>query len=185
MIHADERTVPWSAVFGADRPVEVEIGPGNGDLLLAAAAADPDRCFFGIEYRCSRTESIQARADARGLRNVRVIAGDARCVITNMVPPSSVDAFHIYFPDPWPKRRHQHRRLFAADFAIVLLRSLVRGGSVHVASDLSPLLTEMAKALAASGLVHDESATPPPRPSTWYERRYARGTTYYARFFRP
>ena len=185
MIRADALTVPWNAVFGVDRPVEIEIGPGRGERLLAAAAAAPDRCFFGIEYRDRRTESILARASARGLTNVHVIAGDARWVITNLVPPSSVDAYHIYFPDPWPKTRHRHRRLFEADFAIVLLRSLVRGGSVHVATDLSPLLAAMAKALATSGLVHDERATPPPRPTSRYELRYARGTTYYARFFRP
>ena len=177
--------VPWDAVFGTDRPVDIEIGPGRGETLLAAAAAAPDRSFFGIEYRRGRTESILARASARGLTNVRVIAGDARCVITHLVPPASVHAYHIYFPDPWPKTRHRRRRLFEADFAIALLRSLMRGGSVHVATDLSPLLAAMTKALAASGLVHDERAIPPTRPITRYERRYARGATYYARFFRP
>jgi tRNA (guanine-N7-)-methyltransferase len=178
-------TVPWEAVFGSDRPVEIEIGPGRGETLLAAAAAAPDRSFFAIEYRERRTDPIESRAAARGLTNVRVITGDARCVITNLVPPASVHAYHIYFPDPWPKTRHRHRRLSDGRFAIALTRSLVRGGSVHVATDLSPLLTTMATALTASGLVRDERAVPPARPVTTYERRYARGTTYYARFFRP
>ena len=178
-------TVPWDAVFGVDRPVEVEIGPGRGETLLAAAAAAPDRSFFGIEFHRDSAESLIARVAARRMENVRVVAGDARCIITRLVPPASVDAYHIYFPDPWPKTRHRHRRLWEGDFAIALLRSLVRGGSVHVATDLSPLLAAMANTLTASGLVRDERATPLPRPITTYERRYARATTYYARFFRP
>ena len=178
-------TVPWDVVFGVERPVEVEIGPGRGETLLAAAAAAPDRSFFGIEHRRESAESLMLRVASRRLPNVRIVNGDARCIITGFVPPSSVDAYHIYFPDPWPKTRHRHRRLFEGNFAIALLRSLVRGGSVHVATDLSPLLATMANALAASGLVRDERASPPPRPITTYERRYARETTYYVRFFRP
>jgi tRNA (guanine-N7-)-methyltransferase len=176
----------WRTIFEAEGRVEVEIGPGRGEVLLAAAAAAPERLFFGIERRARQAEALAALAAARGLGNVRVLAADARCVVAHVIPPASVAAYHIYFPDPWPKNRHRARRLFAGDFAAALVRTLEPGGSVHLATDLPALLEAMVAALTRAGLRCDARALPPAsRPVTTFERRYARGGTYYARLERP
>ena len=178
--------VPWRAVFGDDRPVEVEIGPGRGDVLLALAAAHPEHNFFGIDRRGGAADTIVATACARGLTNVRVIGADARCVVARLVPPASVAAYHVYFPDPWPKTGHRHRRLVSDAFARALATTLVPGGAVHVASDLSTVVDDVAARLAAAALVHVTDASPPAaRPVSAFERKYARERTYYARFVRP
>jgi tRNA (guanine-N7-)-methyltransferase len=176
----------WRVVFGDDRPVEVEIGPGRGDVLLAYAAAAPERGFFGIERRGGQADAIVARAGRLGLTNVRAVGGDARCILARLVPAGSVAAYHIYFPDPWPKTRHRHRRLFDLAFVGALVRTLAPGGLVHVASDLSAVVARAGDALAAGGLIHVRGATMPPgRPTTRFERKYAEAGTYYARFTRP
>jgi tRNA (guanine-N7-)-methyltransferase len=183
-VHDDER-VPWEAVFGDARPVEVEIGPGRGDVLYAAAAAAPERNFFAIEHLLRAAESLQRGAVRRGLGNVRVLGADARCVIARLVPDASVSAYHIYFPDPWPKRRHHRRRLVSPDFAPHLRRTLVPGGTLTLATDLPDLLKAYARALTGAGFLRLAGGPPPARPTTHFERRYATGGTHHARFVRP
>ena len=123
----------WRTVFGNRRPVEIEIGPGRGDVLLAFASARPDTNFFAIEHATGLAEALAAEAAARGLTNLLVVAGDARCVL-GLAPPSSVATVHLYFPDPWPKTRHRHRRLFERqDLADAIARVLVGVGDVRPA----------------------------------------------------
>ena len=172
----------WAAVFGNDAPVEVEVGPGRGDVLLYNAAARPHHNFLGIEPLGA--DAIAAAAVARGLRNLRVVRADARCVIANLVPPVSVTAYHVYFPDPWPKNRHRPRRLFTDGFTADLTRTLRSDGVVHVATDVPALFAGICAALRGAGLLLDSSAEPPPRPVSKFERKYARAGTYYARFTR-
>jgi len=182
---AIEQRVPWRAVFGNDRPVEVEIGPGRGETLLAFAAAAPATNFFAIERLAGAAAAIMAKAAARRLDNVRVVAADARCIIGHLVPEASVTAYHLYFPDPWPKTRHRARRLASDAFARDLARTLVPGGALHVASDLRALVDDFAARLARVGL-HAVGAIPPPaRAPTAFERKYARGGTHHARLLRP
>jgi tRNA (guanine-N7-)-methyltransferase len=172
-------------VFGNERPVEVEIGPGRGELLLALAAAAPRTNFFAVERAATAADAIAARAAARGLANVRVVAGDARCVIGRLVPEASVGAYHVYFPDPWPKTRHRDRRLATDAFARDLARTIVPGGAVHVASDLPAVVERFAAVLASAGLAVVPGASPPPgRPTTTFERKYAREGVFYARLVR-
>jgi tRNA (guanine-N7-)-methyltransferase len=178
--------VPWSAVFGNDRRVEVEIGPGRGELLLALAAGAPSSNFFAVERSAGAAAAIMARAAQRGVPNVRVIAGDARCVVGRLVPDGSVAAYHLYFPDPWPKTRHRERRLASETFARDLARTLAPGGEVDVASDVRPLVDGFAALLTSAGLAREPGARPPAgRPTTSFERRYARDGTHYVRFVRP
>jgi len=178
------RAVPWSAIFGNDGPVEVEIGPGRGDVLLAFAAAAPGRNFFGIEHAGGAAAALAARAAARGLANVRVVAGDARYIVTELVPDASVAAYHVYFPDPWPKTRHRKRRLASAGFAAALARTLAPGGTVDVASDLGALVEAFAAELERAALVRVPGARAE-RPTTVFERKYAGDGTYEVRFSRP
>jgi tRNA (guanine-N7-)-methyltransferase len=175
----------WRAVFGTAYPVEIEIGPGRGDVVLAFAAERPATNFFAIERAAGLADAIAAEARRRRLANVRVVAGDACCVLRHLVPPDSVSAVHVYFPDPWPKTRHRHRRLFdRPDLAEAIRRALVPGGLVHVATDLSSLHDAMCARLAAAGLVASD-ARGPLRPVSKFERKYAAAGTYAAAFSRP
>jgi tRNA (guanine-N7-)-methyltransferase len=177
---------PWRDVFRNDRPVEVEIGPGRGEVLLAFAAARRETNYFAIERTLGAAEAILARAGALGLKNVRVVAGDARCIIGRLLADDSVAAYHVYFPDPWPKTRHRGRRLASDAFARALARTLVPGGVVHLASDLPGLVGDFAACLARAGLIVVLGAAPPPdRPLTIFERRYAGDGTHYVRHVRP
>ncbi len=178
--------VAWRDVFGNHRPVEVEIGPGRGDVLLAFAAAFPARNFFAIERTIGAAEAIAARARARGLANVLVVAGDARCIVTHLVADASVAAYHVYFPDPWPKTRHRKRRLASDAFARTMARTLAPGGTVDVASDLRPVVEAFVAHLERMGLSQlCGEATPANRPITAFERKYAGGGTHQVRLFRP
>lgn len=184
-MYDDDQRVPWAGVFGNRRPVEVEIGPGSGETLFAAAAAAPERNFFAIERTWAIVETLGRGAARRGLDNVRAVAGDARCVIAHLVPDASVAAYHVYFPDPWPKTRHRHRRLINREFAAQLRRTLVPGGVLHLATDLRPLLDDYASALLAAGLAPDRNGASQPRPRTHFERRYATTGTHQGHFVRP
>jgi tRNA (guanine-N7-)-methyltransferase len=164
----------WRYIFGNDRPVEVEIGPGRGDVLFTFAAQASHVNFYAVEVRSIQAEHLGDRARALGLRNVCIIAGDARCLITRLVPDASVSAYHVYFPDPWPKTRHRHRRLFQPGFADGLRRSLVPEGRVYVASDLPWLFADMDAHLRRAGFVADPAAPVRPRPVTRFERKYGR-----------
>lgn len=174
----------WFAVFGNHRRVEVEIGPGRGDVFLAWAASAPATNFFAIERSGRAAEALRAAAVCRGLDNVRVVAGGAECVLAHGVAADSVDAYHIYFPDPWPKTGHRHRRLFGGNLAGQLRRTLVPGGAVHLASDLPQLVADLSTRCVGAGLVV-ASGDAPVRPTTVFERKYARGGTFYVRLARP
>jgi tRNA (guanine-N7-)-methyltransferase len=172
----------WEPIFGNDRPVEMEIGPGRGDVLFAFAADRPATNFFAVEHASGIAAALEARARDAGVDNVRVIAGDARCVVINLLPPASVVAFHIYFPDPWPKTRHRERRLFHwPTLAPALARALVPGGRLHIATDLQPLFATMTRAIEAGGF---EPVDEPPleRPTTGFERAYGAAGTWAASF---
>lgn len=171
-------TALWSSVFGNERPVEIEIGPGRGDVLLAFATARPDVNFFAIEHVRAAAEHIAGRLAAAGLENARVIAADASCVVRQVVPRASVAGYHVYFPDPWPKRRHRKRRLFTPELATALGRTLAPGGVVHVATDLAWLYDDVERILTSAGFARVPDASGPDRPTTRFERKYARGGTF-------
>jgi len=130
---------PWDAgrLFGRAAPLEVEVGSGKGLFLAAAAAARPDTNFLGIELAKKYAEHAAARALRRGLgTNVRVVAGDALRVFRDLIPDASIDAIHVYFPDPWWKARHKKRRVMNEAFARDIERTLKPSGSLHFWSDV-------------------------------------------------
>ncbi len=172
----------WESVFGNDRPVEFEIGPGRGDVLMAFARQRRDINFFAVEHASGVAAALAERARICGFSNVRVIAGDARCVVARILPPASVTAYHVYFPDPWPKTRHRERRLFHhGGMAPALARTLVPGGRLHIATDLEPLFQAMVRAITAGGFERVDEA-PPARPVTRFERQYGANGTWAASF---
>ncbi|HWP64458.1 MAG TPA: tRNA (guanosine(46)-N7)-methyltransferase TrmB [Candidatus Limnocylindria bacterium] len=175
----------WRSVFGNARPVEIEIGPGRGDVIIAFARAYPGVNFFGVEAQRWYAARAQARAERLGLANVRVIAADARCVLRHLVPDASVHAVHVYFPDPWPKKRHGKRRLFSPAFAEELRRVLVTGGVVYVATDLADVFALMRNSLLSAGFTPDRAVPARTRPVTRFEEKYAASGTFQGAFRAP
>ena len=125
----------WLQLFGNDHPVAVEIGPGRGEFLLDSACGDAQRNFFAIEHSHAQARGIAAKLAEHGTANARVICGDAVCLI-ELFPARSVAVFHVQFPDPWWKRRHQRRRLWTPRFAAALCRALVAGGTIELTTDV-------------------------------------------------
>ena len=175
----------WRFVFDNGHPVEVEIGPGTGTFLLGAAARVPHTNFFAIEHSHGRAARLTAALEARGLHNARVLAGDAACVVTTLLPAETIAAYHIYFPDPWWKRRHHRRRLFTPAFAAALQQTLVPGGRIHVATDVADVVTLALAALGTCPQLTRDDTMPPPRPDiTVFERKgLARGATIHEATF--
>lgn len=126
----------WVELFGNAAPVELEIGSGDGTFLRAAAERDPDVNLLGIENSYPRLRRAEARVTQLGSPRVRVLMADATCVIKTIVPPASVQAYHIYFPDPWPKHRHAKRRVVTPSLVRALARTLVPDGRVFLATDV-------------------------------------------------
>lgn len=159
----------WRCVFGNDAPVEIEIGCGKGTFVLSAAHRAPTRNFLGLE-RAPRLARSAARAVAdAGLSNARILCCDAGCVVTRLLPTHSVAAYHLYFPDPWWKRRHHKRRIYTGRLATALVRTLAPAGRVYVATDVAPLLELVHERFARAGLV--AVPEPPPPPPTTFARR--------------
>ncbi len=128
--------IAWPDIFGDDHPVELEIGSGKGLFLTNAATANPGHNFFGIEMAKKYAHKAAERVAKQGLANVRVLPGDALLFMAKYVPPASLRAAHVYFPDPWWKARHKKRRVFAEPLVLDLERALEPGGDLHVVTDV-------------------------------------------------
>jgi tRNA (guanine-N7-)-methyltransferase len=153
----------WRAVFGNDRPVEVEVGCGKGLFLATAAAARPDVNFLGVEIVRKYQLLTATRVAHRGLSNARVACADARPLLRWWVADGSLQAVHVYFPDPWWKKRHQKRRVFTDEFAAECSRVLRPGGILSVATDVEDYARLVGEVVAAqTALV----PLPPPEPNT-------------------
>ncbi len=131
-----ESPLCWSAVFGNDHPVELEVGSGKGLFLQNAASQMPAHNYVGIELSQKYARTATERIAKRGLANVKVLAGDAKLFLARHVPTTSLRAVHVYFPDPWWKARHKKRRVFAEPLVVDIERTLVPGGDLWVATDV-------------------------------------------------
>jgi tRNA (guanine-N7-)-methyltransferase len=138
----------WPAVFARTAPVILEIGFGNGEALAATAAAHPENNYLGIEVHRPGVGSLLRRLEAQGLHNVRVMLGDAKEILEQRMADASLSAVHLFFPDPWPKKRHHKRRLVQPDFAALVARKLEAGGYFHLATDWPAYAEHMAAVLA-------------------------------------
>src|SRR5439155_23511995 len=118
----------FPALFGNDHRVMLEIGSGKGRFLIASAMEQPDANFVGIEKSLHYHRVIRERVAKRGLVNVRLINFDAFPVLQKMLPDASIAEVHIYFPDPWPRKREQKRRIIRAEVLSEIRRVLVNGG---------------------------------------------------------
>jgi tRNA (guanine-N7-)-methyltransferase len=154
------------AVFGRQAPRTLEIGFGNGGTLVALAAAHPERDYLGVEVHA--------------LTNLRLVRRDAVELLQGAIGDAALDEVLIYFPDPWPKKRHHKRRLMQPDFVALLARRLRPGGRLRLATDWEPYAEWLLAVLGASPAMRNCAADggyvprPPVRPETRFERRGTR-----------
>jgi tRNA (guanine-N7-)-methyltransferase len=132
----DPGPLDWQQVFGNANPVEVEVGFGKGLFLVKTAPVHPEVNFVGIEIARKYQLFTATRLAKRQLHNVRLAKADARQLFRDHIADASCQAVHIYFPDPWWKKRHLKRRVFTADFAAQCARVLIPGGQLHLATDV-------------------------------------------------
>jgi tRNA (guanine-N7-)-methyltransferase len=155
----------WAAVFGRDAPRVLEIGFGMGDATAQIAAAQPDTDFIGIEVHAPGVGALLRRIGEAGLSNLRIVQHDAVEVLQAMIAPQSLAGVHLYFPDPWHKKRHHKRRLLQPDFAALLASRLAVGGYLHCATDWEPYAEQMLQVLSAEPLLANTAAGYAPRPA--------------------
>ena len=167
--------IDWLAVFGRSAPRVLEIGFGMGDATAQIAAARPETDFIGIEVHVPGVGALLKRIGDQGLKNLRVVQHDAVEVVQHMVAPASLQAVHVFFPDPWHKKRHNKRRLLQAPFVALLASRLAQGGLLHCATDWQPYAEQMLDVLSAEALLANTAAgyAPKPdyRPLTKFEHR--------------
>lgn len=174
---AEEPAAPLDlpALFGRDAPTVLEIGFGMGTATAAMAAADPARDYLAADVHVPGIGNLLRLVVDQGLTNVRVARGDALDLLRHQLAPDSLDAVHVFFPDPWPKSRH-HRRRLVQPAHIPLLRSRLRpGGVLHMATDWPPYAAAALADLAADpellNTCDDYAPRPGDRPLTKFERR--------------
>jgi tRNA (guanine-N7-)-methyltransferase len=176
-IDTGDRPLDFVQAFGREARRTLEIGFGNGESLVALAAAHPDRDFLGIEVHRPGIGHLLLRAQASGVTNLRVICGDAVEVLRDCIPRESLDEVLLYFPDPWPKKRHHKRRIVQDAFVALVASRLRSGGTLRMATDWEPYAAQMLEVAGACAALVNESAgggyaaRPESRPVTRFERR--------------
>jgi len=167
-------------LFGRTAPVTLEIGFGNGELLATLAEQHPERNFLGIEVHRPGVGRLLMNLHETGLSNVRVSSHDAVEVLREQIPAQGLDRILIFFPDPWPKKRHHKRRIIQPAFATLLASRLAPGGRLHLATDWEDYKDHMLEVLDAcpelSNTAGPAGTVPRPddRPVTHFERRGTR-----------
>jgi tRNA (guanine-N7-)-methyltransferase len=149
----------WQVVFGNANPVEVEVGCGKGLFLVTTAASNPQVNYLGIEIVRKYQLFTTTRIAKRNLTNVRVACADARDFLRDRLATGSVQAVHVYFPDPWWKKRHHKRRVFTDDFAAQVERVLRPGGNLLLATDVEDYAAMAREVMAAHTALRE---LPPP-----------------------
>lgn len=147
----DQLPRPWSAeaLFGRAAPLEIEVGSGKGLFLRNAAAAKPEVNFLGIEVAHKYAEFAAASLAKAGLKNAVMVCGDGLQLFQELIPDGSLAAVHVYFPDPWWKKRHRRRRVMRESFLHDIERTLQPGGSLHFWTDVEEYFQTSLELLAA------------------------------------
>jgi tRNA (guanine-N7-)-methyltransferase len=171
------RELDFKKLFGNGHPVIMEIGFGNGDATWQMAQAHPEENYLGVEVHRPGVGHLLLKLQEHGITNVRIACEDAVEFLRRRIRPHSLDGVRIYFPDPWPKKRHHKRRIIQAPFVELLAEKMAPGACFHMATDWEPyaehMLEVMQNARGFENLSPDGSVCPRPewRPGTRYEKR--------------
>lgn len=161
--------------FGRDAPKILEIGFGMGETTAHMAGERPDQDFLALEVHTPGVGALLKTLAEQDIPNVRIIQHDAVEVAQAMLAPASLDSIHIFFPDPWPKKRHHKRRLIQPDFIALLATRLKTGATVHAATDWEEYASHILAVLAAEPSLENTAngyaPRPAARPQTKFERR--------------
>jgi tRNA (guanine-N7-)-methyltransferase len=175
MLPFTEERLDFEKTFNNDFPVILEIGFGTGIATSDIAQANPDKNYLGIEVHKPGIGRLLLEIEKRSLSNIRIIEYDAVFVIEKMIPDVSLDAVHVFFPDPWPKKRHRKRRLIQRPFTEMLVRTLKPGGFLYIVTDWEDYASHALSELNAADLLrnkYDGFAEPQAwRPKTKFEMK--------------
>jgi len=168
------RPLDFDAAFGRHAPVVAEVGFGMGETTARIAAENPATNYLAIEVHVPGVGSLLRQVAEAGLANVRIVQHDAVEVLRDMVPPGSLAAIHVFFPDPWPKKRHHKRRLIQPAFASLAASRLAPGGTLHVATDWQEYAEHVLAVLCATEGLENTAGGFAPRPSARPETKFER-----------
>ncbi len=166
-------TSPLASWFHRAAPTQLEIGFGDGEALLDLAEKNPERNFIGVEVHRPGVGRLLLQLHARQLTHVRVFCEDGVGVLSRAIPEQSLEAIHLYFPDPWPKKKHHKRRLIQAAFLNLIAAKLQPGGRFYFVTDWRPYAIHTRDLLDSCRHFRrlDEPGDSPPRAPTKFERR--------------
>ena len=177
-------TIDPLAIFGRHAPLEIEIGAGKGEFIIERAAEFPDRNFLAVELSGAVARVLAVRCGRAGLDNLKVARLDARTLVSLLLPDASVSAFHVYFPDPWPKERHVKHRLFTSTFAGGLIRTSEPGAIAYVATDVRDYANEIFPMMEAAGFIRAAEAVPGAERTGFARKYIAVGKPVFSAAFR-
>ncbi|MDT8364693.1 MAG: tRNA (guanosine(46)-N7)-methyltransferase TrmB [Nitrosomonas sp.] len=170
-----ENPVDLTTLFGRTAPKILEIGSGMGETTAAIAQLHPEKDFVAVEVHTPGVGSLLNRIQQLNLTNLKIIACDAHSTLQRMLPDESLDGVHIFFPDPWPKKRHHKRRLIQPDFVSLLTARMKPGAYLHIATDWENYAEHILQVLnherQLSNTVSDYAIRPSYRPLTKFEQR--------------
>ena len=182
-LHGLEPPFEWNEIFHSSNPVEIEIGPGKGAFLLSQAQGNPEKNFLAIEWAGRYLKILTERLPRRKLVNVRLLAADARTILDEWISRDSVATFHIYYPDPWWKKRHEKHRIFTPKFLQNLQKTLCPGGQLCFATDVEEVFRELGEMIMeATTLVklhekiYNSETDPPPGRSNFEIKKWQAGS---------
>jgi len=168
------RARDFADAFGRSAPLVLEIGFGNGEQLVHAARTEPQRDFLGVEVHRPGVGRVMNALAAESLDNARLYCHDAVEVLEHELADGALDEVRIYFPDPWPKKRHHKRRLVQPAFVALVARKLRVGGVLHLATDWQDYADHMRTVLADTEAFRPLQEAPAPRPATRAETHFER-----------
>lgn len=176
-IDPGEERLDFPALFGRSAPVHLEIGFGMGQSLIHMAQQAPENNYLGIEVYRPGVGHLLRQLDEQGVENVRVICADAVEILDHHIPPDSLAALYLFFPDPWPKKRHHKRRIVQGPWVDLVRTRLQPGGRLHMATDWEPYAEWMREVMHSApgwnnaGGADGYASRPDYRPETKFERR--------------
>lgn len=165
--------LPLDELFPAESPLFVDVGCGKGSFLVARAGAEPTHAFLGIDRLLVRLRKVEKKLRRAGISNTRLLRVEASYALKHLLPPESITGFFVFFPDPWPKRRHHRRRLFNVEFLDTVHCALKPGGCIHAATDHLEYFAAIDELFSAdSRFEHIQTLVPGEAERTDFERQF-------------